>query len=182
MDRCAPYNPLLAKLPLQYKANRSVVYSCKSHVVWTPEYRRGVLVGGMDERLKIILNGLCTEKPCVLPAVEIMPDHVHLLVEGDPQFGIHTFVKVAKGRSSRLLRSGFPRLKSRLPTLWTNSYFVSTVGGAPLSVITDHGINRYGSRWDVMWAGHVPHASSRVELVRTYAGVNKQYVENQKYV
>ncbi len=128
----------MAKLPLQYKSNRNVVYSCKYHIVWTPKYRRSVLIEGVDERLKVILSELCTEKACELLAVEIMPDHVHLLVEVDPQFGLHTFVKLAKGRSSRLLRSEFPWLKSRLPTLWTNSYFVSTVGGAPLSVIKQY--------------------------------------------
>jgi putative transposase len=64
-----------------------------------------------------------------------MPDHVHLLVEVDPQFGIHKLVKTIKGRSSRLLRQEFPRLKSRLPSLWTHSYFVSTVGGAPLEIV-----------------------------------------------
>ena len=64
-----------------------------------------------------------------------MPDHVHLLVEVDPQYGIHRLVKAIKGRSSRVLREEFPHLKSRLPTLWTNSYFVATVGGAPLAVV-----------------------------------------------
>ena len=67
--------------------------------------------------------------------MEIMPDHVHLLVEIDPQFGVHKAVKRFKSASSRYLRSCFPHLKSRLPTLWTNSYFVATVGGAPLDVI-----------------------------------------------
>lgn len=67
-----------------------------------------------------------------------MPDHVHLLVEVDPQYGIHKLVKAIKGQSSRLLRSEFPSLKSRLPTLWTNSYFCCTVGGAPLEVIKQY--------------------------------------------
>ena len=67
-----------------------------------------------------------------------MPDHVHLLVEVDPQFGIHRLVRLLKGRSSRILRQEFPWLKSRLPTLWTNSYFVSTVGGAPLAGIKQY--------------------------------------------
>jgi putative transposase len=67
-----------------------------------------------------------------------MPHHVHLLVEVDPQHGIHKLVKAIKGRSSRLLRSEFPSLKSRLPTLWTNSYFCCTVGGAPLEVIKQY--------------------------------------------
>ena len=68
----------------------------------------------------------------------VMPDHVHLLVEVDPQFGIHRLVKYLKGISSHTLRKEFPSLKSRLPTLWTNSYFVSTVGGAPLQVIKQY--------------------------------------------
>ena len=67
-----------------------------------------------------------------------MPDHVHVLVGIDPQFGVHRLTKLMKGRSSRLLRQEFPKLKSRLPTLWTNSYFVSTVGGAPLSIIQQY--------------------------------------------
>jgi len=70
--------------------------------------------------------------------MEIMPDHVHLLCEIHPQYGVHHFVKLIKGRSSRLLRQEFPNLKSRLPTNWTNAYFVSTVGGAPLEVIKQY--------------------------------------------
>jgi putative transposase len=70
--------------------------------------------------------------------MEIMPDHVHLLVEVDPQFGVHRLIKTIKGRSSRLLRMEFPHLRSRIPTLWTNSYFVATVGGAPLEVIKQY--------------------------------------------
>ena len=70
--------------------------------------------------------------------LEIMPDHVHLLVGCDPQLGIHRLVKHIKGTSSRYLRQEFPQLKRKLPSLWTNSYFVSTVGGAPLSVIKQY--------------------------------------------
>ncbi len=120
---------------MEYKSNRNVVYSCKYHVVWTPKFRRPVLIEGVDERLKTILQDVVDETRSELIEVEVMPDHVHLLVEVDPQFGIHKFVKLAKGRSSRFLRDEFPWLKSRLPTLWTNSYFVSTVGGSPLAVI-----------------------------------------------
>ncbi len=70
--------------------------------------------------------------------MEIMPDHVHLLVEVDPQFGIHRAVKHIKGKTSFALRSEFPTLKTKIPTLWTNSYFVSTVGGAPLEIIKQY--------------------------------------------
>ena len=70
--------------------------------------------------------------------MEVMPDHVHLLMEIDPQFGIHRAVRHIKGKTSFALRSEFPHLKTRLPTLWTNSYFVSTVGGAPLEIIKQY--------------------------------------------
>jgi putative transposase len=70
--------------------------------------------------------------------MEIMPDHVHGLCEIHPEYGLHDLVKLAKGRSSRLLRSEFPSLRTRLPTLWTNSYFVSTVGRAPLEIIQQY--------------------------------------------
>lgn len=93
-----------------------------------------MLVNGVDTRLKEIITTTCQEIKVDVIEMEIMPDHVHLLLEVDPQIGIHKAVKAIKGRSSRILRQEFPWLKSRLPRLWTNSYFCSTVGGAPLSV------------------------------------------------
>src|SRR3954449_11710316 len=120
------------------KSNRNVVYSCKYHVVWCPKFRRPVLVDGVDERLKEVLGDVVAETRSGSLGIEVMPDHVHLLVEVDPQLGIHRFVKLAKGRSSRLLRQEFPWLRSRLPTLWTNSYFVSSVGGSPLAVVKQY--------------------------------------------
>ncbi len=67
--------------------------------------------------------------------MEVMPDHVHLLVGCDPQFGIHRLVKYIKGASSRYLRQEYPTLKQRLPSLWTNNYFVATVGGVTLDTL-----------------------------------------------
>ncbi len=123
---------------MDYQSNRNIVYSCKYHVVWCPKFRRPVLTEGVDLRLKEILGDVVVQTRSELLNLEVMPDHVHLLVEVDPQFGIHKFVKRAKGRSSRLLRQEFPHLRTRLPTLWTNSYFVSTVGGSPLSIVKQY--------------------------------------------
>jgi putative transposase len=89
----------------------------------------------MEQRLKEIIVEVIAEKGSWLIEMETMADHVHLLAEVDPQFGVHKLVKEIKGRSSRVLREEFAWLKSRLPSLWTNSYFVATVGGAPLWVI-----------------------------------------------
>ena len=120
---------------MEYKSNNNVVYSCKYHVVWCPKYRRKVLVGDVADRLKSLIRQIVMEHQSEIIELEIIPDHVHLLVEVDPQYGIHRLVKQLKGLTSRILRQEFPKIKSRLPTLWTNSYFVSTVGGAPLSTI-----------------------------------------------
>lgn len=70
--------------------------------------------------------------------MEIMYNHVHLLVECDPQFCINKLIRMMKGRSSRYLRSEYPWLKSRIPSLWTNSYFVSTVGGTTLDFVKQY--------------------------------------------
>jgi len=114
--------------------SNNVVYRCHYHVAWCPKYRRDVIGGEVDVRLKEIIRGVSAERNALIEAIE-MPDQVHLLVVVDPQFGIHRLVKQVKGRSSRLLRQEFPHLTSRLPTLWTNSYFVATTGGATLEVV-----------------------------------------------
>lgn len=97
-----------------------------------------MLVGAIAERLKELIEIRCSEINAEILEMEIMPDHVHLLIEVDPQFGINQAIRSIKGFSSHSLRNEFPTLKTRLPTLWTNSYFVSTVGGAPLEVIKQY--------------------------------------------
>ncbi|MCR4424751.1 MAG: IS200/IS605 family transposase [Firmicutes bacterium] len=122
----------------QYRSNRSVVYSCKYHVVWCPKYRRSVLVNGVDVRLVCVLREVAAEHGAEILELEVMPAHVHLFLEVDPQFRIHRLAKRMKSRSSRLLREESPWLRSRLPTLWTHSYFVATVGGAPLAMVKQY--------------------------------------------
>jgi putative transposase len=121
-----------------FKSNNNVTYSCTYHVVWCPKYRRKVLEGPIADRLKEVIHEVASETGSEVLELEVMPDHVHLLCEVDPQFGINPFVRLCKGRSSRLLRQEFPRLKSRLPTLWKNAWFVATCGGAPLSIIKQY--------------------------------------------
>lgn len=135
------------------KSNLNISYRCWYHVVWCPKWRRKVLTsndprlknppiagdpGPVDERLAEIIHEWADETGSEIAELEIMPDHVHLLVSVDPQYGIGKFIRMAKGKSSKLLRAEFPSLKRRIPTLWTNSYFVSTVGGAPLEIVKQY--------------------------------------------
>ena len=123
---------------MKYKTNNNIVYSCKYHVVWCPKYRRKVLTDDVAIRLKELLTQEAASINADIIEMEIMPDHVHLLIEVDPQYGINKAVRHLKGSSSRILRNEFPSLKTRLPALWTTSYFVSTVGSVSLE-----GIKKY---------------------------------------
>jgi putative transposase len=107
-------------------------------MVFCPKYRRKVLEGRIARRCTTLFRAVAKKYRVEIMAMEIMPDHVPLLVEVDPQFGIHRFVKHTKGSSSHHLRKEFPSLISRIPSQWTNSYFCATVGGAPLSVIKQY--------------------------------------------
>lgn len=120
------------------KSNQNIVYDLNYHVVWCVKYRRRLLEGEIEQRLKKILLETSLDVQAEIIEMETDKDHVHLLISCDPQFGIHRVVKRLKGKSSRLLRQEFPSLKSRLPTLWTNSYFVSSVGGASLETVKQY--------------------------------------------
>jgi putative transposase len=109
------------------QTNWNVLFSCKYHVLFCPKYRRPVLMPPIDVRLKGLIQHVCDETQSGLIEMEVMPDHVHLLLDCDPRFGIHRLVRGIKGRTSRVLWQEFQVLRTRLPTLWTNSYFVSNV-------------------------------------------------------
>ncbi len=120
------------------KSNKNIVYHCHYHIVFCPRYRRKVLVNGVDTRLKTLITQIVEQWGQTLIEVEVMPDHVHLVVGCDPQLGIHRLVKSIKGTSSHQLRQEFPHLKQKLPECGTNRYFCGTVGG-----VTEDSVKRY---------------------------------------
>jgi len=119
---------------MRYRSTGKAVFSVKYHVIWCPKYRRGVLGGAAELRLKQIIGEVVAEVGGMVIEVATMPDHVHLLVELPPQVAVCKLVEVMRGRSSRRLRREFGYL-ARMTCLWAPSWFVSTVGGAPLEVV-----------------------------------------------
>lgn len=111
-----------------YIHKEGIVYKNQYHIVFCPKYRRKVLIRDVDTRLKEILYETAVENGIEIKSLEVMPDHVHLFIEIDPRQPVHMAVRTLKGRSSRLLREEFPWLKSKIPSLWTRSYFCCTVG------------------------------------------------------
>ena len=112
----------------EYVHKQVLVYKNQFHVVFCPKYRRPVLVDGVDVRLKEILLEKAAELDVRILSMEIMPDHVHLFISFDPRLMLHKIIKILKGASARILREEFPSLKSRLPSMWTRSYFSCSVG------------------------------------------------------
>lgn len=126
------------------RSNANIVFNCHYHVVWCPKYRRKVLVSPIDERLKVLIQENVEKWGQEFVQVEVMPDHVHLLVGCDPQFGIHRLIKFVKGATSHQLRQEFPVLKRKLPSLWTSSYYVGTTGGVTLETVKRYVENQKG--------------------------------------
>ena len=119
----------------EYKSARNLVYSCQYHVIFSPKYRRNILQNGVDVKLKDYFSEVSLKFGFSILEMEIMPDHVHLLIDVNPNFGISQTVAKLKGYSAKKLKEDFPHLKSRLPCIWTNSKFVSTVGSVSLDVV-----------------------------------------------
>ncbi len=131
----------------EYKTNNNIVYISKYHVIWCVKCRRQLLVSKIKQRLKEIIHSFVNEVTSFeIIALETDKDHVHLLCSIDPQYGINKLIKAIKGRSSNLLRKEFVELRTKLPTLWTNSYFVATNGGAPIATMKAYVENQQTSK------------------------------------
>ena len=112
----------------RHKTNANCVYSLKYHLVWCPKYRKKVLVGQVEARLRELLYEKANNMGVEIEALEILPDHVHMFVSADPTEAPQRLANQFKGYTSRILRLEFASLKPRLPTLWSRSYYVGSVG------------------------------------------------------
>jgi putative transposase len=122
----------------QYKSKTHLTYSCQYHVIFCPKYRRKILKNGIDIRLKELFLEIADTYDFQIIEMEIMPDHVHLLIDCNPRFGIMDCINKLKGITANRLRKEFPEIKSKLPTLWTRSAFISTVGSVSLEVVRSY--------------------------------------------
>jgi putative transposase len=112
----------------RWTTSNTTVYNINFHIIWCPKYRRRVLVGQVDSRLKELLCEKADGLGISIKTMEVMPDHVHLFVSSPPTLAPHYIVGQLKGYTSRILRKEFSSLKSRLPSLWTRSYYIESVG------------------------------------------------------
>ena len=122
----------------EYHMSSHLTYSCQYHVVFCPKYRRKVLTNDIVPRLKELFIEISKRYDFTIVEMEVMPDHVHLLIDCNPRFGIMEAVRKLKGTTSNVLRDEFPELKRKIPSLWTRSAFISTVGSISLDVVKQY--------------------------------------------
>jgi putative transposase len=120
-----------------YDKNNTCVYQMLYHLIWIPKRRKKVLVNDIKERLISLIEEKLIELDCSVVQLSVMSNHVHLFVRSNPKLSPNHIILQVKGFTSYKLRKEFPELK-KLPSLWTNSYFISTAGNVSKFVI-----NRY---------------------------------------
>lgn len=108
--------------------SNTTVYNVGYHIIWCPKYRKKVLIDDVEIRLKELLKEKAKEISVEIEKMEIMDDHVHLFIKATPVDSPHYIVQQLKGYTSRKLREEFKQLKTKLPTLWTRSYYCESVG------------------------------------------------------
>lgn len=122
----------------RYSYSSHVVHNLKYHIIWCSKYRRKVLLNPIDTRLKELIMEKAFLLGVTVHEMEVMPDHVHLFIEARPIDSPHNIAGQIKGYTSRILRQEFVSLRTRLPALWTRSYYVESVGH-----ISEETIKRY---------------------------------------
>jgi putative transposase len=120
-----------------HQRSRNKLSLIQYHLVWCPKRRKPVLVGKVKERLEQIIYQVADELGFKVLELAINPDHIHLFISAYPTIPVHRIVKRIKGRSSNILRKEFPELL-KLPSLWTHSYYVSTIGA-----VSEEAVEKY---------------------------------------
>lgn len=128
------------QLPKDVTYGRGYVYSLQYHIVWTTKYRKPIFVGNIESDVRQYLINTLKSLDVVIIAMEIMPDHIHLLVDCKPQLRISDAVKILKGNTARWLFLEHPEIKSTLwgGHLWNPSYFVATVSDRSIKQIEEY--------------------------------------------
>lgn len=114
------------------------VYNVHYHLIWVTKYRKPIFV--TDEKrqvMKDLLTKLANLNEITIQEIEVMDDHIHLLVSFPPRLSITNVVKAFKGASARLWFQQFPETKQLLwgEHLWSRSYYAGTVGNMSKEVV-----------------------------------------------
>lgn len=120
----------------EYKlSDKRIMHACLYHVVWCPTFRRPVLTEPMRVRMKELIQEVCEQQQIEILELDIQANCVYLHCAMPPLDAVNNLVRKMKRKTSSMLCSEFPELRSRLPSLWTLHYFVSTEKEKPEKAI-----------------------------------------------
>lgn len=112
----------------RWKQSSTAVYNIGYHLIWCTKYRRKLLAREIETRLKELIYEKAASLDLEIISIEVMPEHVHLFVKASPADAPQFLIKQLKGYTSRMLNEEFPSLKTKIPSLWTRSYYCESVG------------------------------------------------------
>jgi putative transposase len=121
-------------IDMKYARDEHRVHVVAYHLVWCPKRGKRVLVDGVGRDCERIVRDVCAEHGWQVIRLAVAPDHVHLFVRADPRTPAHVIARACKGRTSGVLRDRYPALR-RLPSLWTRSYFCSTMSNVSQATV-----------------------------------------------
>lgn len=135
MDKTAYFS-----IPKDVTHGRGYVYSLQYHIVWVTNYRKPIFTGSIESDVRQYLLETMQSLEMRPLAMEVMPDHIHLLVDCKPQLRLSDAVKILKGNTARWLFLKHPELKKQLwgGHLWNPSYFAATVSERTLEQVTQY--------------------------------------------
>ena len=122
----------------KYQRDEHRVHLIVYHLIWCPKRRKPILVGNLRDRCQELLEATCKEKGWDILTLAIQPDHIHIFVRVWPSDSASEVVKALKGSTSFFLRKEFEPLLSKLPSLWTRSFFASTAGAVSAHTIQEY--------------------------------------------
>lgn len=125
----------IVKIKDGYWHHNHCISKCMYHVVFCTKYRRKVLDTKIQKKFKALVKAKQKEWNFQIIEQEVQEDHVHLLIQCDPEIGVNNLIAKIKGFTAHELRRIFPQLTTKLPCLWTRSRFISSVGSVQLDIV-----------------------------------------------
>lgn len=110
------------------------MYSLQYHIAWVTKYKKPIFIGAIEQDVKNCFLETLKSLDMDVLTMEIMPDHIHFLVDCKPQLRLSDAIKRLKGNTARWLFLNHPEIKKQLwgSHLWNPSYFVVIVSDRTL--------------------------------------------------
>ena len=126
---------------------RNYVYNFHYHLIWVTKYRQEIFTAPeLTDEMKGILTELSKKIDVTIEEMEVMPEHVHLLLSFKPKYAPTDVVKALKGHSAKQFFANHPEIRDAKlwgGHLWSHSYYMSTLGDMSREVVTQYIRNQY---------------------------------------